>query len=243
MSISVGTFFSPRWRWVTLAVVLGMLFLARLGFWQLDRLEWRRGINEAKIAELNADPLNVNGDLSGLQLEDMINRQVIATGEYDFANQFLIEAQVLESQTGKYLLTPLKLLDSDQTILVNRGWIPDAETDFGQFDEVGEITVIGRIQRSQTLSGGRATQVEGNSIYRIDVGAAADTLPYSVLPIYMLPDIEGVIDSELPYLPTADLSVDEGSHFSYALQWFSFAILLAVMYFLFVRRQESRSPK
>ncbi len=243
MPINVGTFFSPRWRWVTLAVVLGMLFLARLGFWQLDRLEWRRGINEAKIAELNADPLNLNGDLSGLELEEMINRQVAATGEYDFEYQFLIESQVLESQTGKYLLTPLKLANSDQTVLVNRGWIPDGETDFEQFNEDGEVSLKGRIQRSQTLSGDRVTQVEGNRIFRIDVSAAAETLPYPVLPIYVLPDIEGVIDEELPYLPTADLSVDEGSHFSYALQWFSFAILLAVMYFLFVRRQETRFPK
>ncbi len=240
MNISAGTFFSPRWRWVTIAVFLGMVFLAYLGVWQLERLEWRRGLNAAKLAEMNADPLDLNGDLSSFELSEMINRRVIATGEYDFDNQFLIEAQVLESQTGKYLLTPLRLNGSDQTVLVNRGWIPDAETDFDQFNELGQVSVEGRIQKSQTLSGDRVTEVDGNRIYRIDVGAAAEVLPYPVLPIYLLPETDSPIDLELPYLPTADLSIDEGSHFSYALQWFSFAILLAVMYVLFVRRQEMR---
>ncbi|MEM8857385.1 MAG: SURF1 family protein [Chloroflexota bacterium] len=240
--MNLSMFFSRRWRWVTVAVVLGMIFLARLGIWQLDRLEWRRGINAERVAAMNADPLDLNDDLSGVVFEDVENWRVSAVGEYDFANQFLIEAQVFESQTGRYLLTPLKLDGTDQAVLVNRGWIPDAETDFAQFNEPGKIVLEGRFQRSQTLSGDRVTQIEdGNRIFRIDVGAAANVLPYDILPVYVLPETDEIIDSALPYLPTADLSVDEGNHFSYALQWFSFAILLAVMYGIYVYRQENRA--
>ena len=240
--MSIGTFFNRRWRWATVAVILGMLFLARLGLWQLDRLEMRREVNAEKLAEMSADPLDLNADLSGLPFEEMINRRTKAVGEYDFSNQFLIEAQTFESQPGRYLLTPLLLNDTDQAVLVNRGWVPDAETDFAQFNEAGTIEVVGRFQRSQTLSGDRVTQIEeGNRIFRIDVGAAAGVLPYDVLPVYVLPETDEIIDSTLPYLPTADLSLDEGSHFSYALQWFSFALLLAVMYVIFVNRQEKRS--
>lgn len=239
--MTVGTFFSPRWRWVTVAVILGMIFLARLGFWQLDRLEWRRGINAEKLAEMNAKPLSLNSDLSTYDLTDMINRPVIATGEYDIENQFIIESQNFESQNGRYLLTPLILSGTDQAVLINRGWIPDREADFSQFDEQGPITLEGRIQRSQTLSGDRPTQVDGNRIYRIDVGAAAETLPYAALDVYVLPETDEVVDSALPYLPKADLSIDEGDHFSYALQWFSFAIMLAVIYFVYVKRQEEKA--
>ena len=234
------TFFSPRWRWVTLVVILGMLFLARLGFWQLDRLEWRRGLNTEKLAEMNAEPLSLNDDLSALDLPSMINRRIVATGEYDIENQFLIESQIFESQTGRYLLTPLLLENSDLAVLVNRGWIPDTEDDFAQFDELGEIEVEGRLQRSQTLSGDRATQVEGNRIYRIDVGAAAEELPYAVLPVFVLPETDEIVDSALPYLPKADLTIDEGDHFSYALQWFSFSLMLAIIYFVYVKRQEEK---
>jgi surfeit locus 1 family protein len=239
--MSIVYFFSPRWRWVTLVVILGMAFLVRLGFWQLDRLEWRRGLNVAKAAEMNADALILNGDLSGLLLEEMANRAVSAVGEYDFDNQFLIESQIFESEPGRYLLTPLLLDGSELAVLVNRGWIPDAESDFAKYDEPGTIQIVGRIQRSEILSGDRKTQVDGNRIFRIDVGAAAENLPYPVLPIYLLPETDEVLDLTLPYLPIADLTIDEGSHLSYAIQWFAFAILLAVMYGAYINRQESKN--
>ncbi|MEM9774927.1 MAG: SURF1 family protein [Chloroflexota bacterium] len=240
--MTFGTFISRRWRWASIAVILGMLFLVRLGVWQLDRLEWRRGLNAEKLAEMNADPLDLNGDINGLPFEEMNNRRIKAVGAYDFANQFYIEAQIFENQPGRYLLTPMLLEGSEHAVLVNRGWVPEAESDFAQFDELGTVEVIGRFQGSQTLSGDRVTQIEdGNRIFRIDVGAVDAALSYEVMPVYVLPETEEIVDSMLPYLPKADLSLDEGNHFSYALQWFSFAILLAVMYVIFVNRQEKKS--
>lgn len=238
--MNLSLFFSPRWRWVTVAVVLGMIFLARLGFWQLDRLAWRRDLNAATAAEMNGEPISLNGDLSDIDLTEMINRPVVASGVYDFDHQFLVESQRFENQPGRYLLTPLRLSGSNQAVLVNRGWIPIGETDVAQFDQAGSLEIVGRVQKSQTLSGDRQTSVDGNKIFRIDVGAAADTLPYPVLPVYLLPDTDEIVDSALPYLPKADLSLDEGSHMSYAIQWFFFAGLLAVMYAVLVNRQEKQ---
>lgn len=237
--MSIGTFFKPRWRWVTVVVFLGVLFLARLGFWQLDRLEWRRELNAEKLAGMNSEPLDLTEDLSGFELTEMLNRPISAVGEYDFENQFSIESQIFENQVGQYLLTPLILEGTQTAVLVNRGWIPDTETDFSVFDEPGRIEIVGRIQKGQTLSGDRVTQIEDNRIYRIDVAAAAEVLPYETLPIYVLPETDEIIDSALPYLPVADLSLDEGSHFSYALQWFSFALMLIVIYGIYVKRQEN----
>lgn len=236
--MTVATFFKPRWRWVTVVVFLGMLFLGRLGFWQLDRLEWRRELNAAKLAEMNSEPLSLNSDLTGLDLIEMANRPIMATGEYDFENQFTIESQIFESQTGRYLLTPLRLDGGQSAVLVNRGWIPDNDKNFAAYDEPGPISIIGRIQKGETLSGGRVTQIEDKRIYRIDVAAAVQELPYEALPIYVLPETDEIIDFELPYLPVADLTIDEGSHFSYALQWFSFALMLAIIYGVYVKRQE-----
>ena len=44
------TLFSRRWWWVTLIVLVLMAVFARLGFWQLDRLEQRRAANAQLIA-------------------------------------------------------------------------------------------------------------------------------------------------------------------------------------------------
>lgn len=46
-----------------------------------------------------------------------------------------------------------------------------------------------------------------------------------------------------PYRAEPELDLTEGPHFSYALQWFTFAAILAVGYPVYVRRQTSHSKR
>ena len=50
---------TPRWIFATLVVVAGVLGMVRLGFWQLERLDWRRSLN-AQVAAVQRCPLNLN---------------------------------------------------------------------------------------------------------------------------------------------------------------------------------------
>lgn len=241
MAISITTFFKKRWLIPTIAVVLGMLFLARLGIWQLDRLEWRRGENEKKLAAINAEAISLNQDANAFNLLEMRNYKVTAVGVYDFEQQFIVKSQPYQGRQGSYLLTPLKLEGQDMAVLVNRGWIPVAdEANTDQFNESGLQPVNGRIQLTETLSGGRETEITAaNEIFRIDVQAIAQELPYPILPIYILE--EPAENDTPPYKLEADLSLDEGSHLSYAIQWFSFSILLGGIFVYYVNKAEQKS--
>ncbi|MEM7801334.1 MAG: SURF1 family protein [Chloroflexota bacterium] len=244
-NLSLYTFFDARRRWATLAVVLGVIFLARLGIWQLDRLEWRRGVNAATLAELNSPPISLNDDLSSYALTEMINRQISVSGSYDFSNQLLVESQSYnEVEPGRYLLTPLILENDPGTaVLVNRGFIPVGEEDFEQFSApADQLLLEGRLQRSQVLSGGRTTEISPDRrIFRIDVAAIDAVTPYELLPVYVLPtpDQDALRTGALPRPVEPDLSLDEGNHLSYAYQWFSFAILLVIIYIVLVYRQQN----
>ena len=228
----LSTFFSPRWRWATLAVVLGIVFLVRLGFWQLERLEWRRGENALKAAEINAAPLDLNTLPSTIDLPAMWNRQATAIGQYDLAGQLLVRSQNYEGQPGVYLLVPLVLEGGDTAVLVHRGWLPSAEAaNAADYHQTGVVSVTGRIQLSEGLSGGRVTEITAdNELFRIDVPAIANHLGYPILPVYLLEEPPPPPDRELPYQLTADLTLDEGDHLSYAIQWFIFAAMLAGIY-------------
>jgi surfeit locus 1 family protein len=46
-----------------------------------------------------------------------------------------------------------------------------------------------------------------------------------------------------PYRSEPQLDLTEGPHFSYALQWFTFAAILAIGYPIYVRRQTSNVKK
>lgn len=243
--MTLSTFFDRRRRWATLAVILGVLFLARLGFWQLDRLEWRRGLNLEKEAALNADPIDLNQMSGPLDPEQLHNHLVSVTGRYEFDEQLLVETQLYEGQQGRYLLTPLRIDGTEMAILVNRGWIPSNETDFSTFDTTERVVLSGRLQRSQTLNRDRESEVTADRrIYRIDVEAAAAVMPYPIMSMYLLPegaDVSG--PDQLPRLVAADLTIDEGSHLSYAIQWFTFALMLAVIYVVLVYRQNGERKR
>ncbi|MEJ2746829.1 MAG: SURF1 family cytochrome oxidase biogenesis protein, partial [Anaerolineae bacterium] len=59
--LSVGrALVSRQWLLPTIAVIVGMMILVRLGFWQLDRLDQRRAKNAALIAALESGPVDLN---------------------------------------------------------------------------------------------------------------------------------------------------------------------------------------
>jgi len=47
----------------------------------------------------------------------------------------------------------------------------------------------------------------------------------------------------LPYRQLPQLDLTEGPHMSYAIQWFSFAVLLGLGYPFYIRRQEKRAQE
>lgn len=238
--------FSRKWLFATVLVFLGTALCIRLGIWQLDRLEQRRAFN-AQVVSMRAMPaldLNSEGFDS---IEEMEWRAVTVTGEYDFENQVAIRNQYYRDQYGYHLLTPLR--SDGTTVLVDRGWIPAdgnaAPEDWRKYDEPGVVTVIGQIRlgQSKPAFGGVADALpaDGSPLWvwnNGDVDRIALQMPYPILKIYIQPDVDYDDDAPpIPYQPTVELT--EGSHFGYALQWFTFATILFAGYPFYLRKQEA----
>jgi len=244
--------FSRHWILATLLVLGGIALTIRLGIWQLDRLEQRRLFNARVTAQLSQPVLELNGESLGVDLRGMEYRSVVVSGEYDFSRQVGLRNQVWENEPGVRLLTPLKIQGTDQYILVERGWVPgvnSTETDWRRYDEPGLVHVSGMIRASESKPdfGRRADPLPapGKLALRLwhfaNVDAIARQLPYSLLPVYVqqAPDPTW---SSLPHRSLPELEITEGPHMSYALQWFSFATLLAFgyPYFVFKRSRVAR---
>ncbi|MEM7116520.1 MAG: SURF1 family protein [Chloroflexota bacterium] len=235
---------SPKWRWVTVAVLLIMAGLARLGFWQLDRLEERRVENAALLAVLTSEIVDVNtavfptlDDIS-TDAASFKDRQAIVKGRFDFSQQGLIKLQTWRGQPGVYLIAPLVLEDGKTAVLVNRGWIPEAEReDLAQFDEVGEIVVEGYLALTQTLSrGGGETAVTALEWFRVDIAQIQQSLSYELLPVYLIQAPRETLQTTPPFRLEQNIDLSEGPHLSYAIQWFIFSLIGGVGYLVVVRR-------
>ncbi len=245
--------FSRRWILTTLLVIAGMAVLARLGIWQLDRLKQRRAFNARVMAQVNQPPLDLAGEALKLGLQDMEYRQVTVTGQFDASQQIALRGQYFGSQWGVDLVTPLHIAGTDQTVLVDRGWIPgpDYETgDWSRFDESGTVVVHGIIRDAQakadfgsrsdpTPSPGAAPSKSWNFV---NINNLSKQVPYPLLSVY-IEESPNPSWTGLPYRQQPQLDLTEGPHLSYAIQWFSFAILLGGGYPLFIRRRERRSSE
>lgn len=242
--------FSRKWLFTTLLVLAGVAVLARLGFWQLERLAQRKAFNERVLAQIDQPVFELAGEGLSADLYNMEYRQATVTGVYDFSSQVALKNQSLGAEYGVHLLTPLQITDSDMAVLVDRGFIPGADaapSSWAKYDQPGEVTVIGAIRRPQEKADfGRladplpaAGEPPLMAWNLINVAAIAGQIHYPLLNIYIQQAPNGATGSG-PVSSAVELDLSEGSHLSYALQWFSFAALLGMGYPFYLRREMKR---
>jgi surfeit locus 1 family protein len=245
--------FSRRWLLATLLVVAGVALCVRLGIWQLDRLEKRRAFNARVQAQINQPPLTLSGEGLNEDLYNMEYRLVKVTGTYDFSQEIAMINQSYSNEWGVHLVTPLVISGTEQTILVDRGWIPHQDYqsgDWSKFAEPGIVEVKGVLRRPQSKAeiGGRTDPTPAPGEARrlawnfVNIEQIGKQVSYPLLGAYIqqAPDPAW---TGLPYRTQPEIEITEGPHLSYALQWFTFAALLGIGYPFFIRRQERRTEQ
>lgn len=196
-----------------------------LGFWQLRRLDERRQLNATIEATLDMQAVDLNVALGGGDdPEQLAWQRVVADGTYDSAAQVILAGRSLDGASGRNVLTPL-LLGEGTAIVVNRGWIPlDGPLPDAEPGPVSVTGVLRNDEGSGVLGGGSGIVIEIGSIdlRRLDAQVDAD-----VLPVYLH------LESQIPSRAGAPLPVPlpelgQGSHLSYAVQWFLFAAIVVI---------------
>jgi cytochrome oxidase assembly protein ShyY1 len=232
---SFGFLLRPKWIAFHLLVVLGIVLMVRLGFWQLDRLDERRDFNATVEERIDQPPVPLEDLLAEPDIDPagLEWRQVTAQGSW-LSEQVLWFNRSQDGLAGDNVLTAL--VDGDTTLVVNRGFVPlgvDAPA-----PPAGEVEVLARVRIPQERQLGELTDdVDGTvtEIRRVDLGVLAAQLPGEVAPVYLdlvatIPAVGGGDPTPVP-APT----LDEGPHQSYAVQWFIFAAAVLVGWVLAVR--------
>jgi surfeit locus 1 family protein len=247
--VTLLAIFSKKWIIPTILIVLGMVLLVRLGFWQLDRLQQKRDFNAMMAERWRSAPLDLKtqslpADPAGFK--DLEYRRVSAQGQWDYDHQILISNQTFQGTAGYVVVTPL-VLGANRAVLVARGWIPADQADpaaLAQLDEKGGLgtttPIIGLARKSQGLPGGGISTPPATPLhewYRVDVPAIQGQMPYQLEPGYLeqMPEAGRVYDT-MP-IRSEPIALDEGNHLSYAIQWFTFAVVLGFGYIMLVRHR------
>ena len=232
----------PRWLIVHVLVLGLVVLMVNLGFWQLRRLDERRADNALIAANLSAqaEPLEATLREYGNDPKALAYRRVIVEGTYRPADEVLLTPRSIDRRPGHHVVTPLQTGDAT-AVLVNRGWVPfemDVPPVTTAAPPGGKVTVSGILLPTQEATRYGNRDAGGDRITflsTVDVDLLQSQVDITLQPFSILLQDQQPGGSELP-IPAQPPEQSEGSHQSYAWQWFSFATIAAIGYPLLLRR-------
>lgn len=224
----------PRWLLSHLLVVLLVVTMVNLGFWQLRRLDERQERNDLIRDRQDQPAVPVEDLLQPGDDEDAVDsaryRAVTATGSYDAEATVVVRNRTQDGVPGAWLVTPLVLSDGDRAAVI-RGFVrlgSDGDPLSVPAPD-GEVTVTGVVISRAGLDG----------------TAPRDLDPLleqpGVVPGLVLAEEGTETSAEIQPVPLPDVS--EGPHLSYAVQWFIFSTIALFGYPLVLARVVRRRGK
>lgn len=214
----------PRARWgVALAALFCAAVLAGLGIWQLERRAWKHELVAAVDARIHAAPVPAPGPSAwgGITAAGDAYRRVTVSGSFRDDRTTLVKA-VTERGSGYWVITPLAA--PGFTVLVNRGFIPDALRRRPPVAP-GQASVTGLLRVSEPGGGFlRANDPGSDRWYSRDVAAIARAHGLGQVAPYFIdadaaPNPGGWPVGGLTVVRFAD------NHLVYALTWFGLAAM------------------
>jgi surfeit locus 1 family protein len=212
---------------LTIASVIAFAILCGLGFWQLERLQWKLALIETVNRNMAAPPLTLEQALTS-DPQAIQYRRITLSGVFDNALESYSFATSAGGEGLYHVLTPFTT-DDGHMLLVDRGVVPESKLDPAtrkEGDPPGETEVTG--------------------VWRIpDPPGAFTPPPDTARRIWYARDVPAIaaargITLAVPVLIEADATPNPGGlplggqtvvsfrnlHLGYALTWFGFAACL-----------------
>jgi len=218
--------FNPGKRITIFFVFFAFLFFS-LGLWQIERGQAKTNLLDDFEKKILEKPSYIN------QKSQKWDR-VYVEGKWDSSKQILIDNVIRRGIAGYKVLTPLRMKETDQLILVDRGWIkqntfrdqlPDIK--LIQIDEVVsgilEIPELGLVLSDDLVS------KEWPKISQTkNLGVIKNEYDENIFPMILLAD--PTLKNSLEYIKITPTNMTPIKHYGYSAQWFLMFIVLCLMY-------------
>jgi len=239
----IGAFDFRPGLWPTVATLLLLPLMTGLGIWQLERASWKQQLVDMHEGRGRLSPIGLAAASEG---GDLQYRSVFARGHYDMEHQLLLDNRTFNGHAGYHVLTPLKLANSDKVVLVNRGWVPLGSSR-AVLPEIpgtyGEVLVDATIKLPPKKFFRLGEMDEPNTswpkvVQQLQLEPLGQMLDVTLEPLILLLDKEDQFGFIRDWKPVYGVTPDK--HKAYAVQWFTLAVVLLMIY---VGANSKRIPK
>ena len=208
-------------------VFFSVILFCSLGTWQVYRLQWKLDlINEINYG-LNSEPVLYSKT-------NIINYQKVKfSGVFDFEKQVYLYSLNSNGQPGYDIITPIKI-NSNEILLVNRGWIKDNLKRNKNINKVktksfeGIIKKIGKPNLFKPEN-----DIKNNVWYSLKLEDLQNFTGYKLtnFVLYLQNSQNNLVEKKIisPNLPN--------NHLKYAITWYSVALSI-LLYFLYFRKKQ-----
>lgn len=209
--------------------LIGTAILLALGFWQLDRA----GQKDALIADMEARLVGAPGTLPMSPAPDADNyRPVRVEGVFEPAQTFVLSA--VKGQGPGFRVIGAFRTDEGRVILVDRGFLPEAQRASLPAPDATPQTLIGNLQWPDDAD----SFTPGHDAAR-DLFFARDVAPLAehlgTEPAMLVLRASNPPHPVIQPMPVDGVSIPD-NHFGYAVQWFLMALAWVGMTVFFLWR-------
>lgn len=218
-----GYSFRPRAWAVALAAAACAAGIA-LGNWQGRRAEEKRSLGAQLAQAMHASPIEIGAP--AVAPDSVVMKRVAAQGSFVGERTVFLDNKLRRGRPGYEVVTPLRL--NGTHVLVNRGWVAAGRTR----EELPQVPVPPGQVRIEGLALAHLPQVllagepGGKVRPSLDVQSFQRETGLRLQPI-VIEQHSPAADGLLREWPRPDAGIEK--HASYALQWYSLAVLAVIL--------------
>ena len=223
----------PRWIILTFLLAILIYLFIELSGWQFDRYHQRIDRNKDFVTAVAGVPIPIENVSQLNNLKQW--GKVSLSGQYLDAESKLVRKRYLKNSLGFWVLTPFQLANKE-IILVNRGWIPSANSSTSELaipsSPTQQVLIEGYLRPMEKFKA-NPTDLPSNQINDINIEKFQGNIyPNYYIQVGKSNPVEKYIG--IIYLP----EVSNGPHLSYAIQWILFALLLPIGWYVLLKNED-----
>lgn len=218
--------------------LLGLGLCVTAGTWQIERLQWKRGLIAALAAAKEKPPLTrLPTEIEAL--ENLQFQPVTLRGHWRSNTEFHLTPRYFHNQFGYWVISPFTLTDG-RTLLVNRGWVPGKLKLLQTRPETGVrgVATLNGIVRVGAERGyfTPPSQPEKNIWFGRDIAQMGESAKLKNL-VPVMVDRVGTQDVKQLPVPSDGTIRLRNDHLSYVITWYGIALGILVIFMMYHRKK------